>query len=140
MGMEEELRLLDRLRQAERQLERSQEYVKKLESKLRSFEAQAGEQFVKTGMNRQGRVKGSEYWIDFHAATFEQVARTLAIGVGADRCDVEVRDMSEPDLVRQFTVQRIECYRVVNLRGGADKEPTAGETKETSGSSAAQMV
>ena len=74
-------------------------------------------------MNRQARFVGNDEWISFGAVTFISAAEKLAYKCldmhDASVVEIEVRDESEPDDIKTFTVELQVIDNVLNPRQGA---------------------
>ena len=100
----------------EREIDRLRGYVAKLQSLVEQSQ-RSNETFVTTQMNRQARMAGTNRWRDYHSMTFKACAEAHAADMAIGDCSVDVRDTSQPDLIRTFDVKQSTVYKAYGLRG-----------------------
>lgn len=73
-----------------------------------------------SGLNRQGKIRGRDTWLDCGPVSFEDCAimTTRHAQLGAEVTHVVVRDMEDPDVTHELKVERFIAHKVTGLRGG----------------------
>ncbi len=73
-----------------------------------------------SGLNRQGKIRGRDLWLDCGPVSFEDCAimTTRHAQLGNELTIVVVRDSDNPEVTHELKVERFIAYKVGNLRGG----------------------